>query len=269
VAENPEIRVQAVAALIEAQAAGLARAGQLTAAEDALRKLILQTAGRVQSRLLLARILGQQGRYEEALAAIAEVEGVEAARLRSRLERLRSQGRRSAPRWQLAAGMVGLAIAVTASVLVRSPEPRATSPLAAAEPARQAAVARGTDPELVNLLTGWVHLIREVDSLPAIHRVRLQAEARDGAPLVVIEGTVVSESVARRLREAVAGLPLDADLSRLSVSRSYRVADGDNLNVIAKRVYGEAARWPAIWKANRGTLADPDRLVQGTVLVLP
>ncbi len=51
--------------------------------------------------------------------------------------------------------------------------------------------------------------------------------------------------------------------------RSYTVVEGDSLSRIAKRCYGRARRWPAIYDANRDQLNDPDRIYPGQVLKIP
>ena len=51
--------------------------------------------------------------------------------------------------------------------------------------------------------------------------------------------------------------------------RSYTVVAGDTLSHIAQRHYGDAARWPAIFEANRDKLSDPDRILPGQVLRIP
>jgi nucleoid-associated protein YgaU len=51
--------------------------------------------------------------------------------------------------------------------------------------------------------------------------------------------------------------------------RSYTVVSGDSLSKIAKREYGDANKWHAIFDANRDKLKDPDRIYPGQVLTLP
>jgi nucleoid-associated protein YgaU len=55
----------------------------------------------------------------------------------------------------------------------------------------------------------------------------------------------------------------------LEQARSYTVAAGDSLSKIAKREYGDANKWPAIFEANRDKIKDPDRIHPGQVLTLP
>ena len=51
--------------------------------------------------------------------------------------------------------------------------------------------------------------------------------------------------------------------------RTYVVARGDSLSKIARREYGEASKWPAIYEANRDRIKDPDLIYPGQVLTLP
>lgn len=53
------------------------------------------------------------------------------------------------------------------------------------------------------------------------------------------------------------------------VEQTYQVKAGDSLSKIAKRHYGDAAQWPAIFEANRDVLDDPDRIFPGQTLRLP
>ena len=52
-------------------------------------------------------------------------------------------------------------------------------------------------------------------------------------------------------------------------ARTYTVASGDSLSRIAKREYGDASRWRAIFEANRDQIEDPDLIHPGQVLKLP
>ena len=52
-------------------------------------------------------------------------------------------------------------------------------------------------------------------------------------------------------------------------ARTYTVKSGDSLSKIAKREYGDAAKWNAIFEANRDQLDDPDLIQPGQVLKIP
>lgn len=52
-------------------------------------------------------------------------------------------------------------------------------------------------------------------------------------------------------------------------ARTYTVAPGDTLQVIAARLYGDARHWPAIFDANRDRLTEPGRLRVGQQLTIP
>lgn len=51
--------------------------------------------------------------------------------------------------------------------------------------------------------------------------------------------------------------------------KTYTVVKGDSLSKIAKREYGSANRWRAIFEANRDQLDDPDLIKPGQVLKIP
>ena len=57
-----------------------------------------------------------------------------------------------------------------------------------------------------------------------------------------------------------------ADTSR---GRTYTVVAGDSLSKIAKREFGDANKWHAIYEANRDTIKNPDLIHPGQVLNLP
>lgn len=58
--------------------------------------------------------------------------------------------------------------------------------------------------------------------------------------------------------------------ARVSGARSvYRVRPNDTLALIARRLYGDSARWREIGEANRHVLADPNHLTPGMTLVVP
>ena len=50
---------------------------------------------------------------------------------------------------------------------------------------------------------------------------------------------------------------------------TYTVVGGDTLSKIAKRHYGEASKWHAIFDANRDVIKNPDLIQIGWVLKLP
>lgn len=51
--------------------------------------------------------------------------------------------------------------------------------------------------------------------------------------------------------------------------RTYVVAAGDNLSVIAKKIYGDASRWKDILEANKATVKDANLIRVGQELVIP
>ena len=51
--------------------------------------------------------------------------------------------------------------------------------------------------------------------------------------------------------------------------RTYIVAKGDSLSLIAKREYGDAAKWRKIYDANRDIIKNPDLIYPGQKLKIP
>ncbi len=52
-------------------------------------------------------------------------------------------------------------------------------------------------------------------------------------------------------------------------SQMYTVVSGDSLSKIAKKFYGDAGKYPAIFEANKPMLKDPDKIYPGQVLRIP
>lgn len=52
-------------------------------------------------------------------------------------------------------------------------------------------------------------------------------------------------------------------------SRTYTVVKGDTLSKIAKEMYGDANKYPAIFEANKPMLKHPDKIYPGQVLRIP
>lgn len=54
-----------------------------------------------------------------------------------------------------------------------------------------------------------------------------------------------------------------------ATTTEHTVVAGDTLSRIAKRHYGDASKWPAIFHANRELIQNPDLIQIGWVLTLP
>ena len=52
-------------------------------------------------------------------------------------------------------------------------------------------------------------------------------------------------------------------------SQFHTVEKGDTLSAIAKKVYGDANKYPQIFEANKPMLQDPDKIYPGQVLRIP
>lgn len=54
-----------------------------------------------------------------------------------------------------------------------------------------------------------------------------------------------------------------------TATKIYEVKSGDSLSKIAKREYGDANAWKAIFEANKDILKDPDKIFPGQKLKIP
>lgn len=52
-------------------------------------------------------------------------------------------------------------------------------------------------------------------------------------------------------------------------AQMHTVVSGDTLSKIAKKYYGDAGKYPAIFEANQPMLKDPDKIYPGQVLRIP
>ncbi|QYK39871.1 MAG: LysM peptidoglycan-binding domain-containing protein [Paracoccaceae bacterium] len=88
----------------------------------------------------------------------------------------------------------------------------------------------------------------------------------------VLLAAIVARSQAEDLGEGDAADPT-AEIAALpsasATDVTYTVAPGDSLGALALRFYGDAARYPAIFEANRRVLSAPDRIAVGQKLLIP
>jgi nucleoid-associated protein YgaU len=66
-----------------------------------------------------------------------------------------------------------------------------------------------------------------------------------------------------------AAMPKSAAETPKQSAATYTVVSGDSLSKIAKRHYGDAAKWKQIYEANRDMIKNPDLIYPGQVLTLP
>ncbi|MBC7835451.1 MAG: LysM peptidoglycan-binding domain-containing protein [Phycisphaerales bacterium] len=78
-----------------------------------------------------------------------------------------------------------------------------------------------------------------------------------------IDGKLVTELVPRDEAAKHGHAPADTPPA---AATTYIVADGDTLSSIARRFYGDPAKWSDLFIANRDVIDNPDRLKTGTPL---
>ncbi|MFN7944742.1 MAG: LysM peptidoglycan-binding domain-containing protein [Blastocatellia bacterium] len=100
----------------------------------------------------------------------------------------------------------------------------------------------------------------------------IQNENMEGDKLL-LRGVVPSEYAKDQIWNAIKSVDsswddLTADINVQS-GLTYTVQSGDTLSKIAKRFYGDAGHYQAIFNANTDQLSDPDRINVGQTLKLP
>jgi len=60
-----------------------------------------------------------------------------------------------------------------------------------------------------------------------------------------------------------------APTDTIGSGKTYVVVEGDSLSKIAKREYGDANKWRAIYEANKDLIKDPDLIYPGQELKVP
>jgi LysM repeat protein len=102
---------------------------------------------------------------------------------------------------------------------------------------------------------------------------------------LVIQGAAPNEGIKNEVWNAIKAvdpsysdlncdISIDSSLPAPAVTtgaegQTYTVQPGDSLSKIAKRFYGDANRYTAIFEANRDKLTDPDKISVGQELTIP
>ena len=94
--------------------------------------------------------------------------------------------------------------------------------------------------------------------------------------LVAVSGTAPDQATREKILLAAGNVAGVAEVeNRMSVARTepeaqfHTVARGDTLSAIAKKYYGNANQYPAIFEANKPMLSHPDKIYPGQVLRIP
>ena len=108
----------------------------------------------------------------------------------------------------------------------------------------------------------------------AVSALDIQFDAPSGA--VTVAGTVPDQATKEKVLLCcgnVAGVASVNDMLVVTApepeSQWHTVVSGDNLSKIAKKFYGDANKYPAIFEANKPMLSHPDKIYPGQVLRIP
>jgi len=136
----------------------------------------------------------------------------------------------------------------------------------------------------VMVVSGWVDdkptkekVILAVGNVEGVDKVEDRIVV--GPPPVAVKPAVVAAPVvAGAVAAPVAAakppaeaLPTKEQLAKEApwTSKTYTVVKGDTLGKIAKEFYGNSAKYPLIFEANKPMLSDPDKIYPGQMLRIP
>jgi len=133
--------------------------------------------------------------------------------------------------------------------------------------------ARQVDPEKRQ------RFIRNLQMKKVVEKLGVEVEGLEvevDGDTAVVHGTVDSQTEREKVVLAVgnvAGIARvdDRMTARVEVkpARFHTVEKGESLSLIAKKYYGDAMKYPVIFKANKPMLDNPDRIYPGQVLRIP
>jgi nucleoid-associated protein YgaU len=78
---------------------------------------------------------------------------------------------------------------------------------------------------------------------------------------IVLSTSAQASTAGQRTTAVTASATIRTQARHASVH--YTVRSGDTLSSIARKVYGHASRWPALWWKNRGAVPNPDSIRVG------
>lgn len=107
-----------------------------------------------------------------------------------------------------------------------------------------------------------VHAVRMKAIYTAVTSIFAVTSAVLAFPSVIAQASTGTTATSYSLPHRVAAARPDVD------SSFYMVQRGDTLSSIARREYGRAARWPALWYINRSRVTDPNVLRVGEKLAV-
>jgi len=95
------------------------------------------------------------------------------------------------------------------------------------------------------------------------------SDVRSTAPTATPNSTMGAGATPAAPRADFSDVQSASSSAPVEQQRTYTVVSGDSLSKIAKREYGDAAKWRGIWEANRDSIKNPDLIHPGQVLNLP
>lgn len=247
------------------QASDWARQGALQYAEAFLRPLIEDSDVSPLTLDLMAKILAQQGRWEEArkLWERALVHDPSNEAFQKAIQRCFQMERKTSRHLRRPILLVGLSCVILAGLIALKSHFIRLHKRTSSEDHQKIAVFQPVSPPNLR-----VNVLQALKSDPQTRSLNISV-IQDGL-LIQLKGEVPNlwlrykvEQITRKCTGDKAIL----DLSNLRLPEYYIVRRGDNLWKIARRVYGNPQQWLSIAQTN--ALSPPYRLMIGQRLKLP
>ncbi len=131
-------------------------------------------------------------------------------------------------------------------------------------------------PSLDELNTKAAHAIRDYIEIQNLGVTGLYVSFDGASGKVTVQGEAPTEEISEKVTLCcgnVSGVNEVENLMSVATpadpSQYHDVVRGDTLSAIAKKYYGNAGKYPAIFEANRPMLSHPDKIYPGQKLRIP
>ena len=116
--------------------------------------------------------------------------------------------------------------------------------------------------------------VKDMESVITIHGTvdTPEVKARAEQAVEAATGTKVANHLETRQSATAApaaGQSASSAGTGAAGAQQYTIQSGDTLSKIAKKFYGDAAKWPKIRDANRAKIPNPDLIRAGDTLTIP
>ncbi|GMU67233.1 MAG: peptidoglycan-binding protein LysM [Acidobacteriota bacterium] len=105
-----------------------------------------------------------------------------------------------------------------------------------------------------------------------VEQLRIEVDGETATVTGLVDNQAEREKVVLAVGNVIGIARVDDRLEakkKAPEAQMHTVVSGDTLSKIAKKYYGDAGKYPAIFEANKPMLKDPDKIYPGQVLRIP